>query len=115
MPIAREIPRRLRKRAVALPDLDDDEAAWSRDDALEVIDALRGTMVAVSGVQVFFPVPGGYAPGVRSWQAHRVRGELESDFVGRSHDGARAFVEATDDANGTCLFALMVPMWKDAA
>jgi len=37
------------------------DGAWSRDEAIEVIEGLKGTTVAVSEVLVFDPAPWGYA------------------------------------------------------
>ena len=114
-----EIPRELRQNALLLPGLLDGQAAWSREEALEVIASLEGTMVAVSEVTPYHRVAWGtemhWSMSDTVWSVHRQRSESEIDYAWRSRQEAAAFLEDYEDGADAPLFALTFPMWKDAA
>ena len=109
------IPQDLRESVFILPEFDEGEAAWLKDDALAVISSLKGTTVAVSDVVVFEQVPWGYAPGEPSWSCDRILSEPDPDYASRSRAGALEFIRGCDCVPAETLFALTFPVWKDAA
>lgn len=113
-----EIPRELRQNALILPGLLDGQGAWSREDALEVVASLEGTMVAVSEVTPFHRVTWGtevhWSMSDTVWSVHRQRSESEIDYARRSRREAVAFLGDYEECADE-LFALTFPMWKDAA
>ena len=115
MNLPERIPKRLRDVALFLPELEDGEGAWSRGDAIEVIDSLRGTTVAVSAVIVFSRTPWGYAPSESTLSIDRIAGEGDADYSGRSRSIAAEFIRGCAGASDESLFALTFPMWKEAA
>jgi hypothetical protein len=114
MTLPAAIPKKLRAIAIELPGLEEGEAAWGPQDALAVIESLRGTAVAIARVLPFGQAPGGYAPASDVWFAERRHGESDPDYAARSQEGAKAFIEERPEQTGV-LFALSFPMWKDAA
>jgi hypothetical protein len=115
MKLPAQIPMKLLALALFLPELEDGEAAWPRDDALAVLDSLKGTTVAVSDVIVFEQVPGGYAPREIAWSGTRLPNEPDPDYAQRSRAGAVEFIRRCEGISEGTLFALTFPMWKDAA
>ena len=114
-----EIPRELRQNALLLPGLLDGQGAWSREEALEVIESLEGTTVPVSEVTPFHRVTWGtevhWSMSETVWSVHRQRSESEIDYARRSRREAAAFLGDYEDGTDAPLFALTFPMWKDAA
>ncbi|HEX5042155.1 MAG TPA: hypothetical protein VFV75_04565 [Candidatus Polarisedimenticolaceae bacterium] len=112
------IPRDLRQNALLLPGLFDGQGAWSREEALEVIQSLEGTTVAVSEVTPYHRVTWGtevhWSMSETVWSVHRLRSESEIDYARRSRREAVAFLGDHEDC-GDELFALTFPIWKDAA
>src|SRR5262245_40853886 len=115
MKLPAEIPKRLRDSAFSLPELEDGEGAWSKADAIAVIEALRGTTVAISDVVVFRTAPWGYAPSEVNLTTERIPTESDTDYAARSRSAASDFVRGHDTEDDDALFALTFPLWKDAA
>ena len=115
MKLPERIPRRLRDAALSLPEMQENEGAWPRERALEVIDSLAGTTVPVSDVVVFSPVPWGYAPADTSLTIDRITYEPDADYALRSRSMAAEFIRSFEGAVEEALFALTFPVWKDAA
>jgi hypothetical protein len=109
------IPKRLRDTAISFPEFGDGEGAWSRDDAIEVIESLKGTTVAVSEVIIFEAAPWGYAPSEAGLSVDRLTDEGDADYGARSRQAAAHFIRDTEPAMAGRLFALTFPLWKDAA
>ena len=115
MQLPEQIPKRLRALAVILPEFDDGVGAWLRDDAVAVIDSLRGTTVPVAEVVLYERVPGGYQPSGAAWWADRRANESDTDYARRSRLGAVGFIQGRESTTQDALFALTFPLWKDAA
>ncbi len=73
--------------ALVLPDFEEGEGAWRKDDALAVIDGLKGTTVAISDVVVWTRAPWGYAPSDLALSIERLPNEADADYAGRSPRG----------------------------
>src|SRR5438093_1396909 len=112
MTLTDAIPRRLRDRALFLPEFGDGEGAWSKNDALAVIESLKGTTVAVSDVVVYDRVPWGYAPSESVLSIDRLPNEADADYAQRSRSAAAGFIRGCATAGDDALFALTLPIWK---
>jgi hypothetical protein len=110
-----QIPKRLRRLALFLPEFDDSEGAWFKVDAIAVIESLKGTAVPVSNVVIFNIVPGGYVPSVVVLEVERFHNESDSDYAERSHSLALNFIRASGIVDSKTLYAFTFPLWKDAA
>jgi hypothetical protein len=88
------LPRKVTRRAVQPPGLPAGELAWSRDDALLVLAALEGTIVAILQIDAYVVpygqpvvIPTGrraiyvYLPGERAAEFARRSRQLAADFV----------------------------------
>lgn len=115
MKLPERIPKRLRNMAVSFPGFGEGEGAWSRDDAIEVLESLKGTVVAVAGVAVFDHTTWGYAPSDVGLSIDRRTNESDADYARRSRQAAADFIRTADDSWGDRLYALAFPLWKDAA
>ena len=115
MRLPQGIPKRLRSSSLALPDLDDGEAAWSQADALAVIKSLEGTLVAVASIRIFEHVTWGFEPIDRAWAGDRLQGEFNSDYAWRTRVAAADFVLTFDSNRDELIFVLGFPVEKDAA
>jgi len=109
------IPKSLRESALFLSELGDGEAAWSRSDALAVIESLKGTLVPISDVVLFEKVPWGYAPTESALSIERFPNEADADFAKRSRESAAEFIQSCTVESEDALFGLTFPMWKNAA
>jgi len=113
MDLPLEIPEELRAAGIPVdPESDNDEIAWQHEDALRVLDSLRGTKVAVLEVFVYVPQPDGdtLLSANTGWACEPALGETASDFAVRSHEGAIAYMESlaksgTDEAFYSMLFS----------
>jgi len=78
------------------PGLPADDPAWAKDDALALLVALEGTIIAVVQVDAYV-VPYGRQEvihsGRRATYSHRLR-ERASDFAQRSRHSASEFISA---------------------
>src|SRR5262245_38290931 len=94
--IPNEIPGRLRAAALEPPEAGELEAAWTPDDALSVLDALEGTLVAVVRGQAYERAGLGdtLVPIDGSWELPPLQGETESSRARRSRAEAAVFVRA---------------------
>jgi hypothetical protein len=90
------VPRHIRQRAVQPPGLPARDLAWSRDDALVVLTALEGSIIAVLQVDAYV-VPYGQREvihsGRRATYMYRV-GEGASEFAERTRHAAGEFINA---------------------
>ena len=109
------IPRTLRESALFLPEFGDGEGAWTKVDAMAVIESLKGSTVVVSEVVLFERVSWGYAPSESALSTDRLPNEAEADYARRSRERATDFIRSCAVVNDDALFALTFPMWKDAA
>jgi len=115
MKLPEQIPKRLREMALVLPDFEEGEGAWPKDDALAVIDGLKGTIVAISDVVVWTKAPWGYAPSDLALSIERLPNEADADYAGRSRAAAGGFIRQCESGEVEPLYALTFPIWKDAA
>jgi hypothetical protein len=88
-----EIPEALRSVGVSLERLGLDGIAWSRDDALQVIASLDGTIIAVTEGEVFTSERWGLLPAGEAWSCDRIRNESTFDYAARSQERAASFIE----------------------
>lgn len=114
MTLPDRIPKRLRERAIVLPQLAEGEGAWSREDALAVLASLEGSLVSVSEVVVFDRAPWGFEPTGEGLSIDRRPNEGDADYASRSRDAAAEFVRGRESGS-EALFALTFPWWKEAA
>ena len=115
MKLPEQIPKRLRSMALPLAQLDYGEGAWSKSDAMAVIESLKSTTVAVSDVVVFNYAPWGYAPSDVAISIVRLAKEADADYAARSRLIAKEFVQNFEPILDDTLFALTFPLWKNAA
>jgi len=95
---------------VGLPDLVDGEGAWTRVDALTVVESLRGTTVAVSDVVVYGLAPWAYAPTESAWHEDRLPNEPDTEYSLRTRVGASEFIRSCESSSGGALFVLTFPL-----
>jgi len=115
MKLPEQIPKSLREMAVVLPDFEEGEGAWAKDDALAVIDGLKGTTVAISDVVMWTKALWGYAPSDLALSIERLPNEADADYAGRSRAAAGGFIRQSESSEVAPLFALTFPILKDAA
>lgn len=108
MSLPAALPQRLRQRAVQPNGLPPGDLAWSRNDALAVMAALEGTIVAVLQVDAYV-VPYGHhdvIPTGRRASFLHLPGERALEFAQRSRQAVTEFVEAgTHDELFVLLFS----------
>ena len=71
------------------------ECAWSRQDAIDLIDYLTARGVVVDGIEVWLPTDPGPtipAPFIYTWGTDITPGESIEAFVARANSDARDFV-----------------------
>ncbi len=110
-----QIPSRLRKLALFLPETEEGEGVWLRDDALAVIESLKGTTLAVSDIVVFGCAPWGYVPLDQKCSIPRLPNEPDTDYAQRSRLIAADFIRRVKVESDQALFAMSFTIWKDAA
>jgi len=114
--LPREIPERLRSLGIPLENQDVDDLAWNKADALDVIDSLKGTKVAILGGDVYRSEPWGFVPAYDNWTCIRMEGELASEYARRTRQVAATFVqEYDDDQASNVFFALRFSTQQEAA
>ena len=110
------IPMSLRSVAIPLSDLGVDDVAWRAADALQVIDYLRGTSVAIAGGDLYRVEPWGIAPMADDWRCDSWRGEMATSYADRSRKIAVAFIRDSQERLGdSVLYLLLFSMQQDAA
>lgn len=116
MSFPEEIPSNLLKLAIPVGDEGSGDLGWSAGDALEVIEVLRGTKIAILGGDVYRCEPWGVTPGYENWSSGVLPGETATEFARRTQALARAMVERHpgDTADGL-LFVLTFSNQDDAA
>jgi hypothetical protein len=111
-----ELPGSLTSRGIAVTTDGLVDVGWLRDDALEIVRALRGTTVAVVGGDVFVRQAWGFAATTECWNCERAPGESTPDFSSRSRDWAREFLTEYDlGPAGDVVFVLYFDTHQDAA
>ena len=118
MELPMEIPRELAEIAVPVEVAGPGESypAWSREDALAVVECLRGTKVAIEGGEVFRTDRLGLRTAIEIWDCERIAAETATDYAERSRDMARGRIEATPAAeSGDLLYALTFSDQQEAA
>ena len=116
MSLPPEIPEPLRSQGISLEDLDIDEVAWGKGDALEVIESLRGTKIAILGGDVYRSESWGLAPTYDSWLCDRMEGEQAFEYAQRTRHEARAYIETYGAGqDGNVLFSLRFSTQQEAA
>ena len=117
MDIPEEIPIPLRKNAISLDELEISEPAWPYFDALEVIKALEGTKMAITGGVLFLKESFGFVPTKENWCCDRIVKELAIEYAQRSRQVARHFVEsfANDHRMPKMVFLFLFTGQQEAA
>ena len=115
MDLPLEIPKDLRACGIPVNPESDDEIVWKHPDALRVVDALRGTKVAVLEIVVYRSQSWGFVPTDTSWSCEPDLGETATDFATRSQDGARDFVKSRPGGAEQEEFYTMALSNQDAA
>jgi hypothetical protein len=87
------IPEELRASAIRLDHLGVYEVAWTRQNALAVISALRDTKWALLGGDVLRKRAGLFHHSYDNWHSEPASGESCPDFVQRSHGESRSYIE----------------------
>ena len=113
--LPRRIPRRLRHEAIHLDGFDPSEAAWSKEDALEVVASLQNTNVVIAEVTVVVRTPLNEFVADGSWVPEPSRGELGTEYAARTQRGAADFIAKHDAAGVDAVFALRFPLRREAA
>lgn len=102
------IPRDLAARAIPLDSLGLMEFAWTREDAERTISALEGSGVAILGGDVYHAMLDGIKITYDNWTCNRNDSESNSDYVARSHDASRNFIDTYPTAGvGHFIFVLV--------
>ena len=109
-----EIPEGLRASALPVLERAENEAAWDRESAKAVIEALFGTKLAILTIEVYAAESWGLVPVGEEWACVRPPNETATDFAKRSRGEAREFIETHDEANGG-FYALGFSVQQDAA
>ena len=89
LPISEE----LRASAFPLDHLGVCEVAWTRQSALDVISALRGTKWAILGGDVLVQRDGVFRHSNDNWHSDRRGDERCPEFIERSHGESRIYIE----------------------
>ena len=87
-----ELPARLAEAAIDLTESGVFELAWTRADALALLDHLRGSPVVILGGDALASVdPLRYAHA--NWHADRMPGEDLTTYTARSQEHAREYIQ----------------------
>ena len=86
------VPRNLWARAESLSGLGVDEVAWSANDAVQVLELLGATEIAVLGGHVYVKRAGQLEPNYDNWYAERDTQETLTGFAARSWSIAREYL-----------------------
>ena len=92
LPAELPVPQALRDSAIALDHLGVCEVAWSRRDALQIVDALRETAWAILGGDVLVHRDGAFAYSYDNWHSDPQPEEVAHDFIARSHRETRDYI-----------------------
>lgn len=90
--IPTEIPDRLRSAAIFPDFARESEAAWTHAEALEVIESLAWSKIAVVGAQECVELGGTLMPTKQTWAFHETVGETETTRARRSRASAAHFI-----------------------
>jgi hypothetical protein len=86
------VPKDLWKKAKSLSEIGVEELAWRLEDAVQVLELLRPTEIAVLGGDVYVKPTGRFEPTYENWYAERNSQELPSTFATRSRSVAREYL-----------------------
>jgi hypothetical protein len=95
--IPEEVPQELVALGIPLHDADDEEIAWPREPAVEIIHSLEGSKVAVISVEIYRSQAWGLVPTDENWCCETLPGETATDFAHRSRTAALAYIEAREE------------------
>ena len=107
-----EIPARLRHAAIVPDFAGESEAAWTRDGALEVVESLEWSKVAILGATECVELDGRLQPTKHTWTFHETVGETETTRARRSRAAAANFIRGLP---GTVTFILLDFSYQDDA
>jgi hypothetical protein len=110
--IPTEIPPALRSAAIVPEFAHENEAAWTHEGALQVLDALEWSKVAVIGAVGCGEIGGQVVPTKQSWTFHETVGETETSRAQRSRDDAGRFIRGL---SGVVPFVLLEFSYQDDA
>ena len=82
----------LATKGVSLEGLGIAERALRRDDALEAVHALEGSLVSILGGDVYVQRQGAVQPAYANWYADRRDGEPQKEFAVRSWLKAEGYI-----------------------
>ena len=85
-----------------------DELALTPSDAIEALDFLSGSQVAILGGDVLSDSAGKLSYVYENWYCEQLRGEDLLDFVRRSQTVAREFIENLVKRRDSSLFVVLV-------
>jgi len=109
------VSHELRQRAF----LHQNEFAWTRADALKVIDQLTSNSVAVLGIEIWIPADAGPeipAPFAYTWTPkHLQKNEDTSIYVVRANESAREYVTSFDWDAADCHYFESIPYFNITA
>ena len=81
---------------------------WSRTDALEVLDALAGSSIAVLGGDVLSKRDDRFEHAYAYWHSDRREGEPAEEFVARSLAESRAYLSSYPDPDDGSIAYVLV-------
>ena len=87
------LPYPVASLAVAAPGLPDGVDGWTRTSLDRVFEALRSSVVAIVGIDVYDRVPWGFLPAPEVWDCRRMPGELAFAYAERSRVAAQQWVQ----------------------
>lgn len=94
-----EIPQWLHSAARVPPLAGEHEAAWTRQDALEVLAALEMSRIAIESVQGFKLLDTELIPTQAAWYLPPTSGETESSRASKSRAAAASFIRTLAPAD----------------
>jgi hypothetical protein len=94
--IPEELPENLVKSGIP-PGAEMDLLAWNAVDAVSVLEALRGTKIAVPSGDIYRSEYWGLVPIYEGWSCDRVSGETAADYAERSRAQAEGVIERPGD------------------
>ena len=112
--IPKDIPTKLIQSAISSPDFQINEYGWTVPEALEVLQSLEWSKVAIRGLQEYKRDATGFIPAVFNWDSARAFGESEIAYARRSRQEAINFIKehSTDEIE---IIALQFSLQDSAA
>ena len=110
--IPTEIPQALRSAAIVPEFARDSEAAWTHEGALQVLEALEWSKIAVIGAVGCAEIGAQLVATKQAWAFHETPGETATTRARRSGADAARFVEGL---SGVLPFVLLQVSYQDDA